>query len=75
MPPRLAIAPICVLTSFWTSLKSSWDGMAEEGWLGVERVMNANGRWPFRESGMPTTQHSAMEGWEEIACSIEPILC
>ena len=34
--------------------------------------MNANGRWPFRESGMPTTQHSAMEGWEEIACSIEP---
>lgn len=47
--------------------------MADEGWSGVERVTKANGRWPFSASGIPTTQHSAMVGWEEIACSIEPI--
>ena len=47
-------------------------GMAEKGWVGVERVMNAKGRWPLRASGMPTTAHSAMEGWEEMACSMEP---
>lgn len=35
--------------------------------------MNAKGKWPLSESGMPTTQHSAMVGCEEIACSIEPI--
>ena len=38
----------------------------------MERVTNAKGRWPLRESGMPTTQHSAIVGWEEMACSIEP---
>jgi hypothetical protein len=46
--------------------------MAEVGWSAVERVTNANGRWPLSESGTPTTQHSAMVGCEEIACSIEP---
>lgn len=35
--------------------------------------MNAKGRWPLRVSGIPTTQHSAMEGWVEMACSIEPV--
>lgn len=48
--------------------------MADDGWSAVERVTNANGRCPFRASGTPTTQHSAMVGWEEIACSIDPIL-
>lgn len=48
--------------------------MAEVGCGCVERVMNAKGRWPLRASGMPTTQHSATAGWEEIACSIEPVL-
>lgn len=46
--------------------------MADEGWVGFERVMKAKGRWPLRASGMPTTQHSAMVGWEEMACSMEP---
>lgn len=46
--------------------------MADEGCSGVESVMNANGRWPFRASGIPTTQHSAIVGCVEIACSIEP---
>lgn len=46
--------------------------MGESGWLGVERVTKAKGRCPFRESGIPTTQHSAMVGCEEIACSMEP---
>ena len=49
--------------------------MADEGCCEVERVIKAKGRWPLRESGMPITQHSAMEGWEEIACSIEPWMC
>lgn len=35
--------------------------------------MNAKGRWPLSESGMPTTQHSAMRGEEEMACSIVPV--
>lgn len=47
--------------------------MAEGGWVGVERVMKAKGRWPLRASGMPTTQHSAMVGWDEMACSMEPM--
>ena len=41
--------------------------------MGVESVTKANGRWPLRESGMGTTQHSAMRGCEEMACSIEPV--
>ena len=68
------MAPIWVRTSFCTSLKRASEGMAEVGWSGVERVTNAKGRWPLRASGMPTTQHSAMEGWEEMACSMEPVL-
>jgi hypothetical protein len=67
------MAPIWVRTNFWTSLKSWSEGMAEVGWSGVERVTKANGRWPLSASGTPTTQHSAMMGWEEMACSIEPI--
>lgn len=47
--------------------------MAEVGWSGVDRVMNAKGRWPFRASGMPITQHSAIRGCEEMACSIDPL--
>lgn len=47
-------------------------GIADEGWSGVDKVTNANGRWPFSASGMPTTQHSAIDGCEEMACSIEP---
>jgi hypothetical protein len=72
MPPRDAIAPICMRTSFWTSPNSSSEGTADSGWSAVESVTNAKGRCPFRASGMPTTQHSAIVGWEEIACSIEP---
>ncbi len=48
------------------------DGTADVGWSGVERVTKAKGRCPFKASGMPTTQHSAITGCEEIACSIEP---
>jgi hypothetical protein len=47
--------------------------MAEVGWSGVDKVTKANGRWPLRASGMPTTQHSAIIGWEEMACSMEPV--
>lgn len=50
------------------------EGMAEVGCWGVESVINANGRWPLSESGMPTTQHSIMRGWDEMACSIEPVI-
>ena len=32
--------------------------------------MKAKGRWPFNESGMPTTLASLIEGCERIACSI-----
>lgn len=38
----------------------------------MESVTNAKGRWPLRASGIPTTQHSATCGWEEIACSMDP---
>ena len=34
--------------------------------------MKANGRWPLRESGMPTTLASPIEGCCRIACSIAP---
>jgi hypothetical protein len=37
-------------------------------------VTKAKGRWPFRASGIPTTQHSVMSGCVEMACSIEPVL-
>ena len=37
-------------------------------------MTKAKGRWPFRASGTPTTQHSAMVGWEEMACSMDPEL-
>ena len=66
------MAPICSRTRAWISAVRAGEGMADGGWVGVERVMNAKGRWPFRASGMPTTAHSAMEGWEEMACSMEP---
>jgi hypothetical protein len=68
------MAPICVRTSFCTSAKSWSEGIAEGGWSAVERVTKANGRWPLSASGTPTTQHSAMVGWEEIACSMDPEL-
>lgn len=68
------MAPIWVRTSFWTSPKSWSEGTAESGWSAVESVTNANGRWPFRASGMPTTQHSAIVGCEEMACSMEPVV-
>ena len=74
MPPSEAMAPIWVRTSFWTSPKSSSEGTAEGGWSAVDRVTKAKGRWPFRASGMPTTQHSAIVGWEEMACSMEPVV-
>lgn len=73
MPPRAAIAPICSLTSDWTSLNRDGEGIADPGCEGVERVMKAKGSWPFRASGMPTTQHSATMGCEEMACSMEPV--
>ena len=38
----------------------------------MESVTNAKGRWPLSASGIPTTQHSATDGWEEMACSMEP---
>jgi len=38
-------------------------------------VTNANGRWPLSASGIPTTQHSATRGCEEMACSIDPARC
>ena len=50
------------------------EGMGEVGCVAVLRVMKAKGRWPFKASGMPTTQHSAMVGWEEMACSMEPVV-
>lgn len=40
---------------------------AGDGGLGVETLRR--GSLP---SGMPTTQHSAICGWEEMACSIAP---
>jgi hypothetical protein len=49
------------------------EGVADVGWSATERVTNANGKWPFRLSGMPTTQHSAMDGCEEMACSMVPV--
>ena len=67
------MAPICVRTSFCISLKSSSEGTADVGCSAVERVTKAKGRWPFSASGMPTTQHSAMVGWDDIACSMEPV--
>lgn len=45
----------------------------EEEGGGVERVRKANGRWPFSGEGRGTMQHSAMEGWVEMACSMEPV--
>ena len=66
------MAPIWSRMSCWTSAKRAGEGMALAGWVGVERVMKAKGRWPLRLSGMPTTQHSAMVGWVEMACSMEP---
>jgi hypothetical protein len=66
------MAPICVRTSFCTSPKSLSEGMADVGWSDVDSVTNAKGRWPFRASGIPTTQHSATVGWDEMACSMEP---
>ena len=72
IPPSAAMAPICSLTEACTCLRSSSEGIAEEGWSAVERVAKAKGRWPFRASGMPTTQHSAMSGFEDMACSMDP---
>ena len=37
-----------------------------------EIVMKAKGRWPLRASGMPTTQHSATAGCENMTCSMDP---
>lgn len=68
------MAPIWDRTRPWISLKTSSATMAEVGWLGSESVMKAKGSWPLRESAMPTTQHSATFGEEEIACSMEPVL-
>lgn len=35
--------------------------------------MKAKGSWPFRASGMPTTQASATRGWLVMACSMLPV--
>lgn len=35
-------------------------------------MTNANGRCPLSASGMPTTQHSAINGCEDMACSMDP---
>ena len=40
----------------------------------MERVINANGSEPLSESGMGMTQHSAIWGCVEIACSMAPVL-
>ena len=73
MPPSEAMLPICSRTEIWTSLKRASDGTAEGGWSPVDRVAKANGRCPLRASGTPTTQHSAMSGWDAMACSIDPV--
>lgn len=65
------MAPIWVRMSVWISVRSLL-GLVVRDVGGEERVIKAKGRWPFVLSGMPTTQHSATEGWEEMACSMEP---
>lgn len=72
IPPRDAMPPICCRTRCWISLKSCASGIADVGWSGTERVMNAKGSCPFSESGIPTTLASAIKGWLVMACSIDP---
>lgn len=70
------MAPICSRTSLFTDAKNSGAGVAGSGPCGGERRwMNAKGRWPLRGSGMPMTLASAIEGCDNIACSIEPSCC
>jgi len=67
------MAPICLRTFCWICFASSAEGMGEVGCGLVESVMNAKGKWPLRASGMGMTQHSAIEEWVAMACSMAPV--
>lgn len=68
-PPRVAIGPI------WVRMRAlrSWRSSEVEMVALEERAMMANGRWPFRGSGIGTMQDSVMEGWADMACSSAPL--
>jgi hypothetical protein len=75
IPPSVAMAPICSRTRPFTSLKKAGGGFAGRESGEEEEVVGwtkAKGMWPFRESGMPTTQASPTEGCERMACSMAP---
>ena len=53
-------------------MNSFSEGIADEGWFAEDSVAKLKGSWPFRASGTPTTQLSAMSGWDAMVCSIKP---
>jgi len=71
MPPSVAIGPMEWRMRSLRSLSSS-GGESDDDCVDV--AAKANGRWPFRESGMGTTQASVIEGCAEMACSIAPAM-
>lgn len=57
------MAPICVRTRCCTSAKNWEEGMAEGGWLAVESVTKAKGRWPLRAVWRQGVSYWSGEGW------------